>query len=94
MFDNGQFKEKDIESLHPNILKGVIVGKKSWGLFKTEWSLGISECNFTKEEIIKEFEEYGIKIPDVFLKEFDNEIWRLKLKRYDDYFKNKDKEIY
>lgn len=89
MFDNGQFKGKELESIHPNILKGVITGKKSWGLWKSEWAMGISECNFTKEEIVSQFTEQGIKIPDVFMVELDNEIWRFKLKRYDDYLNRK-----
>lgn len=85
MFDNRQFKEKEIESIHPNILKGVITGKKGWGLWKSEFAMGISECDFTKEEILLEFTNHGIKIPEVFMREFDNEILRLKLKKYDDY---------
>lgn len=89
MFDNGQFKLKQIESIHPNILKGVITGKKGWGLWKTEFAMGIAECNFTKDEILIQFEENGIKIPDVFMKELDNEIERFKIKRYEEYLKNK-----
>ncbi len=89
MFENGQFKLKQLESIHPNILKGVITGKKGWGLYKTEWSLGISEGVFTKEEILSQFTEQGIKIPDVFLTELDNEIHRLKVKRWDEYLNRK-----
>jgi hypothetical protein len=89
MFDNGQFKYKDIETLHPNILKGVITGKKAWGLWKSEFAMGIAECNFTKDEIVSEFTDKGIKIPDVFMKEFDNEILRFKIKRYEEYQSNK-----
>ncbi len=89
MFDNGQFKNKELTSIHPNILKGVIIGKKSWGLWKSEWSMGIAECNFTKQEIIGQFTDLGIKIPDVFMKELDNEIYRFKIKRYDLYLNKK-----
>ncbi len=89
MFDNGQFKGKDIESLHPNILKGAITGKKSWGLFCKEWSEGISECLFTKDEILKEFSDRNIKIPDVFLKEFDNRIREFKIKICEDWLNRK-----
>jgi hypothetical protein len=74
LFDNGYFKGKVIECYHPNILKGVIIGKKSWGLWKTEFSMGIAENNFTKEEILLQFIENDIKIPDVFIKELDLEI--------------------
>ena len=49
---------------------------------------GIS-CDFTKEEILQEFIDRNIIIPEVFLKEFDNEIWRFKLKKYDAYLSNK-----
>ena len=85
MFDNGQFKNKELTSIHPNILRGVIIGKKGWGLWKSEFADGIANCDFTKEEIISEFENKGIKIPDVFMKELDNEIWRFKLLKYENY---------
>ena len=73
-FDNGLYKNKPIYTRHPNILNGIIKGKKSWGLFVKEWSIGISECNFTKEEILKEFEKCSIDIPKPFLIEFDKKI--------------------
>ena len=43
-------------------LKGVIIGKKGWGLWKNEWSKGISEYLFRIEDIVKEFTKYGITI--------------------------------
>lgn len=90
MFDNGQFKGRVLESAHPNILKGVIVAKKSWGLFCKEWSDGIADGLFTKKEIIDEFENHKIKIPEVFLREFENRIHEFKLKKYEVYL-NKNK---
>ncbi len=78
LFDNGRFKNGDIFSAHPNILKAVIIAKKSWGLFVKEWSDGISECLFTKDEILNQFKENNITIPDVFMKEFDNKILESK----------------
>lgn len=51
--------------------------------------MGIAECSFTKEEIVSQFTEQGIKIPDVFMTELDNETWRFKLKRYDEYLNRK-----
>src|SRR6478735_6105525 len=53
LFDNGKFKGKDIESIHSNILRAVIIGKKSWGLFCREWASGIADCDFSKCEIIE-----------------------------------------
>ena len=43
LFENGNFKQKEIVSTHPNILKAVIIAKKSWGLHCEMWSEGISE---------------------------------------------------
>ena len=76
MYDDGQFKNKVIQSRHPNILRCVIIGKKSWGLFSEEWSSGISEGLFTKKEILYEFESNNIKIPESFLIDFENKIYR------------------
>jgi hypothetical protein len=80
MFDDGQFKNKIPVSKHPNILKCVIIGKKSWGLWVKEWSDGISEGTFTVNEILNEFTLRGIKIPDSFLKDFYNVIEKKVLK--------------
>ena len=80
MFNNGN---KEIVTRHPKILKGVIIGKKSWGLHVKEWSLGIAEGNFTRHEILSTFDEKGIKIPEPLLKEFNNAV----LKRRQAYFK-------
>ena len=91
MYDDGQFKFKIPQSKHPNILKGVIIGKKSWGLFLQEWTNGICEWCFTEEEILSQFTENGIKIPESFLLDFRNTLERKKLKRNKKYleeFKN------
>lgn len=68
-------------SRQSNILKSVIIAKKSWGLHVDMWSDGIAEWCFTKEELLKQFEDFGIKIPEPFLKEFDSAIERKKLNR-------------
>jgi hypothetical protein len=81
MYDDGQFKHKVPYSKHPNILKAVITGKKSWGLWLDQWTDGIVDWTFTKEEILQTFEEKGIKIPESFLKDFDNTVERKKIKR-------------
>lgn len=69
-------------SQHPNISKGVIVGKKSWGLFLNEWTNGIAEGSFTKKEILDEFENRNIKIPEPLLIDFNNRLNQKILKRY------------
>jgi hypothetical protein len=43
-YDNGRYKNMDVlHSRHPNILKGVITGKKAWGLWVKEWGTGINQ---------------------------------------------------
>lgn len=84
-YDNGEFTGFNLTNLssrHPNIVKGVIIGKKSWGLHVKMWSEGIGEWCFTKEEILKEFEDKNIRIPEPLLKDFENHIEKQKLKRY------------
>jgi len=87
-FENGQFKLKQYNSCHPNILKGVITGKKSWGLHVKMWSEGITEWSFTKDEIVKSFTDKGIVIPEPLMKEFDNLINKLKQIRNNNYLEN------
>ena len=82
-FENGQFKWKEFNSCHPNVLKGVNTGKKSWGLWVKQWSEGIVEWSFTKEEIVKEFTDKGITIPTALMKEFDNAIIKCREDGYD-----------
>lgn len=74
-YDNGQYKNGiPIITRHPNIVKGVITGKKGWGLWLNEWSDGIIEGSFTKREILEEFTSKGIEIPDSLLLDFENRI--------------------
>ncbi len=87
-FENGQFKFKQYNSCHPNILKGVITGKKSWGLHVKMWSEGITEWSFTKDEIVKSFTDNGIVIPEPLMKEFDNLINKLKQIRNNNYLES------
>jgi hypothetical protein len=82
-FENGEVKLHNLKSCHPNIIKSVIIGKKSWGLWLDQFTDGVVECSFTKEEILKQFEEKNIKIPEPFLIDFDNTILRKKIKRND-----------
>ena len=68
---------------HPNILYHVVRGKKSFGLWVKQWSEGIAECSFTKEDIIQEFTDKNIVIPKGLMKSFDDSIWKEKQKRYE-----------
>lgn len=76
MFTKTQVHE-GIKTKHPNILKGVIIGKKGWGLWKNQWSEGISDGLFTVSEILEEFEKHHITIPDPLMKDFFNTIQRM-----------------
>lgn len=74
LFENGHMKLDNLSSCHSNVLKGVIIGKKSWGLFLTEWTNGIVEGSFTEREILNEFTIRGIKIPAPLMIDWDNVI--------------------
>lgn len=81
-FDNGQYSGgKPIVTRHPNIVKAVIVGKKSWGLWCDQWADGIAEGTFLKREIIQEFENKGIRIPDSLMKDFEDRVYRKIIKK-------------
>lgn len=82
MFEDGQYNKNNrakIRTRHPNIVKMVIEGKKGWGLWINQWSEGISEGSFTKNEILNEFEIRNITIPESFRQDFENRIWRYRL---------------
>jgi len=80
-YDNGQYQQgKPIISRHSNIVKGVIVGKKSWGLWVNQWSDGIVEGTFRKKDILQDFEDLGIVIPDSLMQDFENRIYN-KIKK-------------
>jgi len=77
--ENGDYKPGEIPtSRHSNILKGVIIGKKSWGLWVDQWSDGIVDWTFTEEEILGEFQKRGIQIPRPLLQDFYNRIDKKK----------------
>lgn len=78
-FENGVFKFKEkIRTRHPNILKSVIISKKGWGLWVKEWSLGIGDGLFSKKEILDEFKNRKIELPESFIKELDDSIRKKK----------------
>lgn len=79
LFENGEYRDSSqLLTRHPNIVKAVITAKMGWGLWVKEWSSGIACGLFSRQEILNEFEIRGIKIPEAFLKEFDNAIRKKK----------------
>ena len=80
LFDDGYYKNREILSRHSNILKAVIIGKKSWGLHLNMWCEAISEGLFTKNELLKIFTDNNIIIPDSFMIDFDNRIYDYRTK--------------
>lgn len=82
-YDNGYYKFTNPITRHPNILKSVIIGKKGWGLWVKLWSEGIAEGTFTKYEILNEFKIRGIDIPESLMLEFENSIWKERLKYFE-----------
>ena len=87
-YDNGEYKFVNPKSRHPNILYGVITGKKSWGLWLDQWTDGIIDWTFTKEEILGTFKESGIEIPEPLLKDFNNTLERKRIKRNEKYLES------
>lgn len=81
LYENGDINIHELKSKHSNILKSVIIGKKSFGLWINEWSDGIVEGSFTEDEILKLFIDKNIKIPDSLLLDFHNRIDKKKMKR-------------
>ncbi len=65
-------------SSQPRIMESVIRGKKAWGLWLDQWTDGIVDWTFTRQEILNIFEEKNIKIPESFLKDFDNRLEKKK----------------
>lgn len=85
--ENGEIKRNTtIETKHPNIVTAVVQGKRSWGLHVDQWSDGIVDWTFTKEEILEEFQKLGITIPKPLLLDFENRIEKKKRLRNNAYF--------
>lgn len=79
LFEDGHYgREKVVKCRQPNIMRHVLMGKKGWGLFSGEWSKGVGERLFRKEEILEEFHKRDIVIPKCFMHEFDNRIEKAK----------------
>ena len=75
-------------SRHNEILRGLIIAKKSWGLHVDMWSDGIVDWSFTLNEIIQQFIDQNIEIPEPFLKDFVNRIEKKKEERNLNYLKS------
>jgi len=85
--ENGEIKRNStIVTRHPNIVRCVVQGKKSWGLWVDTWSDGICDWSFTKEEILGEFQKRNIQIPEPLLQDFENRIEKKKRIRNKEYF--------
>jgi len=79
LYEDGYYKGgKSIITRHPNIVKSVLIGKKGWGLWVDQWTEGIVDWTFTKEELLNEFVKVDIEIPESFLKDFENTIEKKK----------------
>jgi hypothetical protein len=83
-YENGRFRLINPITRHPNILKSVIIGKKGWGLLIKQWSEGIASGLFTKFEFFELIKEYNIDIPESFLIEFNNSVWKHRERQLDD----------
>ena len=84
LYENGQYKNLEqslITSRHNNVSTAVLISKSSWGLHVDMWSDGIVEWCFTVEEILEQFEQKNIKIPDSLLTDFYNRIETKKRQR-------------
>jgi hypothetical protein len=90
--ENGDYEPGEIPvTRHSNILKGVINGKRGWGLWVDQYSEGIVDWTFTEEEILNEFKIRGIVIPECLLKDFYNRIDKKKRIRNQLYFEMRNK---
>jgi len=77
-YDNGRYKNGIPPTRHPNILRGIIIGKKGWGLWVDQYTQGIVDWTFTKEEILEEFTSRKIEIPEALMLEWDKLIIKQK----------------
>ena len=89
MYDDGYFKKSSvIKTSQPNLLKCVILGKKGWGLWLNQWTDGIADWTFTKEEILNEYIKINLDIPESFMNDFNNRLEKKKILRNQKYLEN------
>ena len=81
-------KSSLIKTSQPNLLKCVILGKKGWGLWLNQWTDGIADWTFTKEEILNEFIKINLDIPESFMNDFNNRLEKKKILRNQKYLEN------
>lgn len=77
-YDTGDFNEETPASRQSNILRSVIIAKKSFGLHVRMWSEGIADGDFTIQEILDVFNDHKIKMPNSLLTGFENEVLKRK----------------
>lgn len=56
----------------------IIKGKRGFGLWLQQYSEGIGQGLFTKHEILGEFNQRNIIIPESLLRDFNNRIWNVR----------------
>lgn len=82
-YENGVYKFREtMKTRHPNIIKSVLISKKGWRLWINEWSQGIVEGVFTRNEILDEFKIKKLRIPESMLLEFENTIHKMRKEKY------------
>ncbi len=52
-------------------------------LWLNQWTDGIAEGVFTKYEILDEFTQRGITIPEPLLNDFNNRLWKKRIKYHE-----------
>jgi hypothetical protein len=82
-YENGVYKFREImKTRHPNIVKGVLISKKGWRLWINEWSQGIVEGVFTRNEILEDIKGRNLEMPESMLLEFENTIQKMRREKY------------
>lgn len=82
-YENGVYKFREtMVTRHPNIVKCVLISKKGWRLWVNEWSMGVVEGVFTKQEIIEDINGRGFEIPESMITELENTIQKMRREKY------------
>jgi hypothetical protein len=88
LYENGIFSSgKPMTSRHPLIAKASVIAKKSWGLHVDAWSDGIAEWSFNENELLTQFKDHNIIIPESLLVNFYDTVDKKKIERNKNYLK-------